>query len=29
MLWLWLTAYAVLLGAEINAESELVNEYRD
>jgi membrane protein len=22
MLWLWLTAYAVLLGAEINAESE-------
>ena len=22
MLWLWLTAYAILLGAEINAESE-------
>ena len=22
MLWLWLTAYAVLLGAEINAEAE-------
>jgi membrane protein len=22
MLWLWLSAYAVLLGAEINAESE-------
>ena len=22
LLWLWLTAYAILLGAEINAESE-------
>jgi membrane protein len=22
MLWLWLTSYAILLGAEINAESE-------
>lgn len=22
VLWLWLTAYAVLLGAEINAEAE-------
>lgn len=22
MLWLWLTSYAILLGAEVNAESE-------